>query len=412
MNESLLAQVPLFAAVPLAELRRLASSLREISIDQDALLFREGDDGDRFYLVAEGYLEIVKAIATADERLLRVLGPGEFVGEMSFLNRDGRRTASVRARSAARLLEMRRSQLETLLRRHPAMAYDMARVLSMRLQQADNATIRDLHEKNQQLTAALQELQDAQARLIEKEAIERELHVAHEIQVSMLPRAMPRLAGFDIGARMVPARSVGGDLFDVMTLDENRVGIVVGDVADKGIPAALFMALTRSVVRAEASRGAHPVDALLRVNAHLLDMNEATMFVTLLYGILDRRTRMFIYARAGHELPLLLTEHGEVIRPQGARGQALGLLSDPDLGESRLRLPVGSRLLLYTDGVTDALAQDDEAFGLERLRQALGTRRQLDAQALCDHLIEMLRAFRGSAPQNDDMTLLVIDSLA
>ena len=187
---------------------------------------------------------------------------------------------------------------------------------------------RSLQAQNLELEKAYRELQEAQAHRIEKEKLERELHLAWEIQHSMLPRSLPRFTGFDFGARIVPARVVGGDFYDFIPLDEHTLGVAVGDVSGKGLPAAIFMAMTRSLMRAEASRTRSPGEALRGVNKQLLEMNEASMFVSVLYGILDGKTRRFHYARAGHELPLLCNASGVVAPPVGV-GQFLAFFPDP-----------------------------------------------------------------------------------
>ena len=412
MNDSLLGQAPLFASLPKEELEHLAATLRPLHIPADAVLLREGEHGDRIYIVVEGEIEIVKALGTEDERLLRVGGPGATVGEMSLLNADGLRTASVRARTPTRVLEMTRRDLDELVRRQPAVAYDLARMLSARLQASDNATIRDLHEKNRELTEAYRELQAAQAQIIEKEALERELAVAREIQESMLPAAMPRLAGYEFGACMVPARAVGGDFYDFIPLDGDRLGIVVGDASGKGVPAALFMALTRSLLRAEAWRTGSPRETLRTVNWHLLEMNEAAMFVTVLYGVLDRATGQFEYARAGHELPLMMDARGAIQMPELGLGQPLGVFPDPALDEQGLAFPPGSALLLYSDGLTDAIDGNGALFGMERLQTAVSANRQASAAALCAGLVDAVTEYNEATIQVDDITVVAVRSIA
>ncbi len=216
MPEALLSEVPLFASLPDEERRHLAGTLRQLEITPGTILLHESDSGDRFYFIHEGELEIVKAMGTPDERVLMVERPGAVVGEMSLLNPDRRRTASARARTAVRVSEIMHAEVDALLRRQPGLAYQMARVLSGRLQTVNDATIRDLHQKNsalqetnRQLLAAYEDLRAAQAQIVEKEALERELQVAREIQMSMLPRTLPHVTGFTFGARMVPARAVG-----------------------------------------------------------------------------------------------------------------------------------------------------------------------------------------------------------
>jgi serine phosphatase RsbU (regulator of sigma subunit) len=408
INEILIGQVPLFATLPHDEVRRLAGTLRPCEIAAHAILFREGEHGDRFYILSVGQIEIVKALGTADERMIGVRGPGEYIGEMSLLHGDGLRTASVRARGPARLLEMTRAEFDALLHRQPTLSYEMVRVLSRRLRESDDATIRDLQEKNRQLTQAYQELQAAQTQLIEKERLEHELQVARSIQESILPRSLPELPGYDFDARMVPARMVGGDCFDFIALGPDTLGIVVGDACDKGMPAAIFMALTRSLLRAEASRARSPREALQSVNRHLLDMNDAGMFVTALYGVLHRTTRIFDYARAGHTLPLMRGVGGAVLTPPHANGQPLGLWPDLALDEQRVVIPRGGALLLYTDGVTEALDAQGDLFGSRRLRTAVSVYRSGSAQELCDNVLQAVTDFCGPTPQGDDLTLVAM----
>ena len=252
MNEQILKQVALLESLPTAEVKYLAEILHHREFSPGTVFIQEGEIADHFFILLEGEIEIIKALGTANERVLDVDEAGSFIGEMGLINPGSRRTASVRARTPVRLLEMTRADFDALLHRQPGLAVKMVRVFSLRLEQQQNRTIRDLQEKNLQLTRAYEQLKAAQAQLIEKEKMERELEVARGIQQSMVPRKLPRLPGFDFGARMMPARAVGGDFFDFIPLSESTLGIVIGDVSDKGVPAALFMALTSNLLRAEA----------------------------------------------------------------------------------------------------------------------------------------------------------------
>lgn len=403
-------QIPLFSTLPEAERQALATVLQPRSLDSGTLLFREGDAGDSFCIIIEGEVEIVKALGSEDERLLRVQGPGSFLGEVSLLEPDGLRTASVRARSPVRLLSMAGTDFQALLQLRPALAVEVVRVLSRRLRTADNATIRDLREKNVQLAQAYEELKAAQAQLIEKERLERELQLAHDLQQSILPQELPHLSGYDFGALMMPAQAVGGDFFDFIPLGRDDVGIVVADVSDKGMPAAIFMALTRSLVRAEASRGVFPAEVLRRVNSHLWDMSQSGMFVTVFYGILNTRSGELLYARAGHELPLVLDSLGQAQEVPRELGQLLGLFPDPTLDQQAVVIPPGGTVILYTDGVTDAADAAGQQFGLPRLQAAVRRSAGSSAQGLCDQLRATLLAFQGQAAQFDDITLVVAQS--
>lgn len=411
MKEKILQQVLLFSSLPPIEIQHLAETLRTVEFPPKTIVMREGERGDRFYIVLSGEIEIIKAMDTPDERLLGARGEGEYIGEMSLLNPNGLRTASVRTSAATRLLEMTRDDFDALLLRHPLFAYEMVRIQSQRLTEAHNATIRDLHEKNRQITQAFEELKAAHLQIVEKEKLEHELTVAREIQKSILPRTLPRLSGFDFGARMEATRAVGGDFYDLVALGDQRVGIAVADVSDKGVPAAIFMALTRSLLRSEASREASPAQVLQNVNRQLLTMNESNMFVTVLYGVLDQATREFHYARAGHDPPINLDPHGKFVEPVVQLGQFLGIFPSPPIDEERLTLVPGSTLIVYTDGVTDQINERDEFFGIDRLCQSIQQHHALSAQSMCDRLFETLTDYRGGTAQSDDVTFVVVQAL-
>jgi sigma-B regulation protein RsbU (phosphoserine phosphatase) len=161
-------------------------------------------------------------------------------------------------------------------------------------------------------------------------------------------------------------------------------------------------------MRAEASRTIAPGETLLNLNRYLLDMNDAGMFVTVLYGVLQRRTRAFSYARAGHEQPIVAERHGSVSMPELGLGHPLGIVPDPALDEQTVEIPAGGLLLLYTDGVTDAVDPDGTFFRLDRLQAEVGTHHDDPAQATCDRLEATLEAYRDSAPQADDITLVAV----
>ncbi len=398
-----------FAVLLEDELARLKASLHHIVVPAGTLLMREGDPSDGAYLILSGEMEVIRGLGTPEEAVLHALEPGETIGEMSLLNPGQTRSASVRAVTDCEVLALTPADFDALLSLSPTMGYELAREMSQRLRESDSATIRDLRQKNQALTEAYQALQAAQAQIIEKEAMERELAVARQIQTSMLPRHAPSLPGFDFGMRILPARQVGGDLYDFIPLDKDRVGIVAGDVCGKGVPSALVMAMTRSILRTEARRRHSPAKTLAAVNRNLLEMNDSGLFVTVLYGILDRTTRQFVYVRAAHETPVLLTAEGEVAQAPPGIGQPLGILDAPEMDEQTLVIPPGGTLLLHSDGVPDAVNPAEEAFGYARLRDAVAAAgRGLAAQALCDTLIDILVAYRGSAAQYDDITLVAV----
>ena len=311
INASLLQSLPFFASVPVDELRVLAERMQPRRFADGELVLEEGDACEAFYIVVAGQVEIVKALGTPDERRLAVRPAGTVVGELSLFSPGGRHTASVRAVGVLDALSMTRADFDGLLTHQPRLAYGMVQTLSLRLIESEQTTIRDLREKNTALAQALLQLQAAQAQLIEKEKLERELEVARRIQRSLLPLELPPCRGYDFGALMEPMSAVGGDFYDFMVFDDGRIGIAAGDVSDHGVPAALFMTMTVTLLRAAARRQAErgeaaaPQDILRSVNRGLLEFNTQGMFVTVLYGILDPRRGDFHYARAGHEPPLL-----------------------------------------------------------------------------------------------------------
>jgi len=408
---ALLRNVPLFAELAPDELAHLAGSLRLLRYPADTLLFVEGDAGDRLYIVVEGGVAIIKSLGSPDERLVNVRGGGEFIGEMSLLTGDGRRTASARVHGDSQLLELTSADFEALAASTPSLALQMLRVQSRRLRDAHDRTIRDLHEKNDRLAQAYAELQAAQAQIIAQETLRRELRLARDIQQSMLPRALPPLPGFEFGARMLPAQEVGGDFYDLFPLEGGRVGIAVGDVCGKGVPAALYMALTSSLLRAEAMRSVTPEQALRSLNRQLSSRGVESLFVTVLYGVLDPADSTFTYVRAGHEYPLAWARNGEVLQVPQGRSIPVGLFPEALLEQASLHLAPGTTLLLFTDGVTEAHGADHELLGHERLNELACSRGARPAAALCDELLAALAAHQGSSPQADDITLLAIRAL-
>jgi serine phosphatase RsbU (regulator of sigma subunit) len=408
MNEYDLTQIPLFSSLPPSEIEFLTEVLRPITLDPGEVLFSEGEPGDKFYVITDGQVEVVKSIGTADEQILDSRRPGDFFGEMSLLIPDRLRTASVRACSPVQMMELSSTDFDRLLQRRPSLALELVRELSLRLRDSDNAMIHDLTEKNRELAQAYQELQAAQVQLVEKEKLEHELNLAHNIQQSILPDNLALMEGFDFGARMVPARAVGGDLYDFIQLDQDTVGISIGDVSDKGVPAAIFMALYCSLLRAEALHVSSPADVLRRVNRHLLDLNEARMFVTALYGVLNRKTCEFSYARAGHHIPILFDDCGKETPINRDHGQLLGFFPDPDLDVQTVVIPQGSTLLLYTDGMFDLMDKNDKSYGEERLRGMACAHQGSSAQDICEKIIAELKSYQGESPQFDDMALVAI----
>ena len=245
--------------------------------------------------------------------------------------------------------------------------------------------------------------QEAEART--RQRFEQELEVARLIQQNFLPKQLPELAGWQVAAYYRPAREVGGDFYDVIPLPGGKVGFVIGDVTDKGVPAALVMAATRSVLRASAQRLVDPGEVLERVNEHLCPDMPEKMFVTCLYGVLDPASGHFRFANAGHDLPYVKTAEGSV--ELRARGMPLGLMPGMPYEEKEMVLAPGDSLLLHSDGVVEAHDPQGDMFGFPRLKDAVA--QYPGGGELIDRVLADLHAHTGpDAEQEDDITMVTL----
>lgn len=408
MSADILLRIPLFSSLPAEEIAHVAGALQEGRYDAGEILFIEGDTGDRFYIIAEGQLEVVKALHTPDERVIAVRGAGDYVGEMSLILVDGKRTASIRARTPLHTLEMTRADFDALLHRQPQMAYQMARVLSTHLSEAHTLALDDMRAKNRELSIAYESLQVAQAQIIQKEKLEHELRMARDVQAGLLPRNVPELAGWQFAARWRPARVVSGDFYDFITLNDGTLGTAVADVSDKGMPAALFMSFSRSILRACAKSAASLADAVQRANVLIHADAADSMFVTLFVCALNPISGALTYVNAGHNPPLLFCAAGAQWQELKSSGMALGVFNEARFVQHAAQLDAGDVLLLYTDGVIDALDLQGERFGRERLMAVLHDALDENADGIADALERALESFTAGGDPYDDMTCVVV----
>ena len=407
VNIELLRSLPFLKEVGADVVEGLARAAMERRFLPGQIIFEEGSASRELYLIVEGQVEVVKGQG-ADEMVLARRGQGDFFGEMGLIEASPR-FATIRALEPTRLLEFSEEDLRSVLLRQPQLLYGMMQELSARLRSADLQMIADLQHKNRALAQAYRELQEVQASLIEKERLECELELARKLQQSILPRELPELPGFSCAARSRSARQVGGDFYDAISLSEGRVGLIMADVSDKGMSAALYMALTRSLIYAEAKRNPSPREVLLTVNRLLLEMSQADMFVTVFYGVLDSVQGSLRYARAGHDRPLLFNRKTGAYRFLAGKGSALGFIEEVSLEEASVDLHPGDLLVLYTDGITDANSATGEFYGVGRLCETVCSAGGLAAAALCDHIFTVVDRFQAGAAQYDDMALLVVE---
>ena len=275
----------------------------------------------------------------------------------------------------------------------------------------DRKLLNDLATQTAPAVQVAQLVRQQQQQAQERERIEQELRVARLIQQTLLPKQLPNLPGYQLAAYYQPAREVGGDFYDFLELDDGRFGLVVGDVTDKGVPAALVMATTRTMLRASAQRLDSPGQVLERVNEVMVPDIPPNMFVTCLYAILDPATGRLTYANAGHDLPYRRKASGSAGGAEELRatGMPLGLLPGMGYEEKEIVLERGESVLFYSDGLVEAHDPQREMFGFPRLQGLVGTHRS-GGQALVNFLLSELARFTGEEwEQEDDITLVTLE---
>lgn len=246
---------------------------------------------------------------------------------------------------------------------------------------------------------------------VEKGRLERELQMARQVQASLLPRQTPRIPDWEFVARWRPAREVAGDYYDFIPLDEGRLGLVIADVTDKGMPAALFMALTRSIVRASVHSASSPAEGLARANRLVCADSFQGMFVTLFYAQLDLRDGEMTYVNAGHNPPLLCQAAQGGLTRLACTGLPLGIEADISYEQHTVQLVSGDCVLFYTDGVTDAINTQGQDFGMRRLEQVVQNHHRASATEALAALESELDAFTGPTAPFDDIAILVLKCL-
>jgi len=242
----------------------------------------------------------------------------------------------------------------------------------------------------------------------EQERLLKELEIARGIQQSILPKLYPSIAGIDLAATNISAREVGGDFYDFVPISKDHWGLTIADVSGKGMPAAIFMGLSRTIVRASTTGNIDASSAIRHANELICRDSTSGMFVTLFYAVLNSDDLTMNYVNAGHNPPLLFKKDTGTVISLEAKGIPLGITADLTIEESRIALSEGDVLVLYTDGVTEAINARKEVFGEVRLRTVIQTHLSLSAQDLLDTVQNELIAFAGTEPQYDDITLVIM----
>jgi len=273
-----------------------------------------------------------------------------------------------------------------------------------------------LYDPEGTVTGAIESIRDITERREMEGRLARsnaELQIAADIQMSFMPKVLPRIAGFDIAARAIMAKEVGGDFFDVIpfeivALDKGTLGLLIADVSGKGVPAALFMALSRIVVRVNALWHPDPAQAIYDANNIIAGDAKSGMFVTLFFGRLREKDRTLTYVNAGHNPPVVFRSKTSVLEELPATGIILGAFENQDYFSRSLVIEPDDVVVMYTDGVTEAIDARDEPFGVPRLNAIIRENARLPAQGILDRILSDLHEFTGDTPQFDDITLLVI----
>jgi phosphoserine phosphatase RsbU/P len=359
----------------------------------------KGEAGSTMYVIASGTVRV----HDGDAELAR-LGPGEVFGEMAVLDSDAR-SASVTAESPALLLGLQRDDLWRVVSSRPeSLKSIIAAVL-----QRERGIVRDVTDRTRQVLA-----------------FEREMEIGRRIQADFLPEAIPRAEGWDIAAHFEAARVVAGDFYDVFELKpSHHLAIVIGDVCDKGVGAALFMTLFRSLIRAtslsgflQREAGLADGDSAGQVRQVLLDSIETTnryvatthsrssMFASVFFGVLDPASGDLLYVNAGHESPMIFGPGGrhEVLEVTGG---VVGLFPFARFGVAATQLQPGDLMFAYSDGVNEAKNEDGGQFTEQGILDAAESD-QVDAGAFLQRVLTRVLAFRGDAPQSDDITMLAV----
>ena len=244
---------------------------------------------------------------------------------------------------------------------------------------------------------------------IEKQTLDATLKQAHEIQMSLLPHTFPpfpQISNIDIFATIQPAWEVGGDLYDFVLTANGSIAFAIADVAGKGMPAALFMAITRTLIKASIRKGLEPHEILQEVNMELCSNNDSCTFVTLFCGLLNPHTGEVLYSNAGHIPPIVIQANGNGFLLNQETGIAAGVLEDADYRLQRMNLNKGDSLFLYTDGVTEALDQHSRMFSENRLKEEVKKLHECTSEEIISGLLTSLRKYSQGVSQSDDIAML------
>jgi len=414
-SPSVLVPSPLFADLDGATIALIVAQLTEEVWPAGHILFEELVPGDTLYIIMDGRVQISRTFQDGERRVIREMGPGEFFGEMALLE-DKPRSARASTMTPTTFLTVTRQRFNTLIEQHPAVAVNFLKAISdqLRRQYQEQAVLLEekqtlveaLAAKNAALEQALADLQAAMVTVAEHERVKRDLEIAHEIQQQMLPATFPQAPGLHLHATTVPARWVGGDFYDAIRLETDRVGLLLGDVSGKGIPAALQMARLMGEFRACVRHCADPQSVVQVLNGLLCQRNlHFGSFVTVQYVVLDVRQRHMQFICAGHPPILLRHANGQIECLGAAENIPLGLEETFIYHQEEYQLLAGDTLLLYSDGTYERQDSQGVQLGLPHLVRLFAAAPSYP-EAVVYALQAALNTFSDVGGAKDDTTLL------
>jgi phosphoserine phosphatase RsbU/P len=419
---------PILAALSSDEITKLIEGGERVDFAAQDALVRQGERGNCAYLILEGDLEVLVRTAYSEVLIAR-LSHGALIGEIGVFA-DLPRNATVLARSGVSALRLDRrhlieagcanpallrsviSRLGTMISRfNSAIGLYTNAVAALEQDNFDISILDELKQPSPELADFAEHFRRMAEQIVERRARQAEMASAAAIQRAMLPNTQPAnlvQGAFDLFTHMIPAREVGGDLYDVVELGENRVVISIGDVCGKGVPAALFMAVTQTVMRLLVRSGEHLQAEIAAANDLLVANNRESMFATLFCGVIDVASGTMTYCNCGHNPPLVLRKGADNFESLGACGPPLGLIDSVTYTPRSVGFAPGDVLLLYTDGVIEAENSGFVQFGARRLEQAIVEMRGQSARSVVEHVVGRVAEFTAGAPQSDDITCIAL----
>jgi phosphoserine phosphatase RsbU/P len=421
-----LKSTPLFSMMSEDRLRDIALQSAVVDLCAEGRLFEQGDTGDAAYLVLDGVI-LVEKVIEANRTVVATLGSGDLVGEIAAFSSRKKRNASVFSETGAQLLRIGHDTIRGLLLRDPSCAMKVIDELGARLDSnnssiavlchAANALADDefkpdmlseLKQRADRFSHFAKIFESMASEIAKKHQLLQELNAAKIIQRSFLPRGInagDREGQFQVAAEMFPARQVGGDFFDYFMIDDKCLAVAVGDVSGKGIPAAIFMSVARTMLRTIARQGCTAGDAVTELNSLLVEDNSESMFVTLAYVRLDLDTGRIEYANAAHEEAYVLRVDGSLDHI-GPMGPAVGLFDGTRYQSDARILKPNDTILLGTDGITEAFGARGDMYGTDRFTSLM----ERVAREPVDNVIRLIASdvlrFSEGVPQSDDLTCL------